>query len=130
MSLLIEVPVEGGGRLLVEADPEQLPGELQLASGHAAPGEVMAKARQSLEQALDQLQPAMSAVLDRLKAVAPDEVGVEFGLTLGAETGVVVAKGSSEVHFTVSLTWRRPEPAAPTAPVRAGVAGRPRRRRR
>lgn len=127
MSLLIEVPVEGGGRLLVEADPEQLPGELQLASGHATPGEVVSKAKQSLEQALDQLQPAMSAVLERLKAVSPDEVGVEFGLTLGAETGLVVAKGSSEVHFTVSLTWRRPEPAAPA---RAGVAGRARRRRR
>lgn len=78
MSLLIEVPVEGGGRLLVEAAPEQLPGELRLASGQATPGEV-------------------------------------------------VAKGSSEVHFTVSLAWRSPESSAP---VRAGVAGRSRRRRR
>ena len=127
MSLLIEVPVEGGGRLLVEADPEQLPGELRLAAAHAAPGEVVAKAKQSLEQALDQLQPAMSAVLDRLKAVSPDEVGVEFGLTLGAQTGIVVAKGTSEVHFTVSLTWRRPEPAGPA---RGGIAGPARRRRR
>jgi hypothetical protein len=69
----------------------------------------------------------MAAVLDRLKATSPDEVVVEFGLTLGAETGVVVAKGSSEVHFTVSLTWRPPEPPAPA---RRGVAGRRRRRRR
>jgi hypothetical protein len=127
MGLLIEVPVEGGGRLLVEADPEQLPGELRLAASQATPGEVVAKAKQSLEQALDQLQPAMSAVLARLKAVSPDEVVVEFGLTLGAETGIVVAKGTSEVHFTVSLTWRRPEP---TGSVRAAVAGHARRRRR
>ena len=30
---------------------------------------------------------------------------VEFGLTLTAETGVMVAKGSAEVHFTVTLAW-------------------------
>ena len=78
MSLLIEVPVEGGGRLLVEAEPEQRPGELCLAASRATPGKV-------------------------------------------------VAKGASGVHFTVSLTWRRPEP---TGPVRAGVAGHARRRRR
>jgi len=35
---------------------------------------------------------------------------VEFGLTLGAETGVVVAKGTSEMHFAVTLGWKRPQP--------------------
>jgi hypothetical protein len=32
---------------------------------------------------------------------------VEFGLTLGAETGVVVAKGTSEMHFAVTLDWKQ-----------------------
>ena len=107
MGFLVEVPVEGGGRLLVEAASDQLPGELELAA--LRPGEVVGKAKASLEEALDQIQPAMRAVVERLKAMSPDEVSVEFGLTLGAETGVVVAKGTSEVHFTVSLTWRRNE---------------------
>ena len=102
---LIEVPVEGGGRLVVQVTDAELPGELQLA---ARPGEVIAKARQSLEQALDQIKPAIRAVLDRLVAMSPDEVSVEFGLTLGAETGIVVAKGSSEMHFAVTLGWKRP----------------------
>jgi hypothetical protein len=103
---LIEVPVEGGGRLLVEASKAELPGDLQLAA--ARPGEVVARARQSLEQALAQIKPAMRAVLDRLVAMSPDEASVEFGLTLGAETGVVVAKGTSEMHFAVTLSWKRP----------------------
>jgi surfactin synthase thioesterase subunit len=107
---LIEVPVEGGGRLLVEASKAELPGDLQLAA--ARPGEVVARARQSLEQALDQIKRAMRAVLDRLVAMSPDEASVEFGLTLGAETGVVVAKGTSEMHFAVTLSWKRPESAA------------------
>ncbi len=103
---LIEVPVEGGGRLLVQVSDTELPGELQLAS--ARPGEVVARARQSLEQALDLIKPAVRAVLDRLVAMSPDEVSVEFGLTLGAETGIVIAKGTSELHFAVTLAWKRP----------------------
>jgi len=114
---LIEVPVEAGGRLLVQVSDTELPGDLQLASPR--PGEVVARARQTLEQALDQIKPAVSAVLDRLKAMSPDEVSVEFGLTLGAETGMVVAKGTAEMHFAVTLAWKRPqispEPAATDA---------------
>ncbi|MGH3915948.1 MAG: CU044_2847 family protein [Pseudonocardiaceae bacterium] len=110
---LIEVPVEGGGRLLVQVSDAEFPGELQLASPR--PGELVAKAGQTLEQALDQIKPAVSAVLHRLKAMSPDEVSVEFGLTLGAETGIVIAKGTSEMHFAVTLAWKRPHPeAAPT----------------
>jgi hypothetical protein len=30
---------------------------------------------------------------------------MQFGLTVTAESGVVVAKGSTEVHFTVTMTW-------------------------
>jgi hypothetical protein len=107
---LIEVPVEGGGRLLVQVSDAELPGDLQLAS--ARPGEVAARARQSLEQALDQIKPAVRAVLDRLVAMSPDEVSVEFGLALGAETGVVIAKGTTEMHFAVTLGWKRPRPSS------------------
>lgn len=109
--MYLEVPVEGGGRLLVEVPAAELPGDLELAG--ARPGEVVARARQTLEQALDQIKPALRAVLDRLVAMSPDEVSVEFGLTLGAETGVVVAKGTSEMHFAVTLSWKRPGSVAP-----------------
>jgi len=107
---LIEVPVEGGGRLLVQVSDAELPGDLQLAA--ARPGEVVARARQSLEQSLDLITPAVRAVLDRLVAMSPNEVCVEFGLTLGVQTGLVVAKGSSEMHFAVTLSWKRPGSAA------------------
>ena len=106
MVYLIEVPVDGGGRLLVQASDAELPGDLQLAA--VRPGEVVARARQSLEQALDEIKPAVRAVLDRLVATSPDEMTVEFGLTLGAETGAVIAKGSAEMHFAVTLNWKRP----------------------
>ncbi|MGH3908828.1 MAG: CU044_2847 family protein [Pseudonocardiaceae bacterium] len=110
---VIEVPVEGGGRLLVQASDADLPADLELAA--ARPGEVVARARQTLEQVLDQIQPALRAVADRLMSMSPDEVSVEFGLTLGAETGVVVAKGTSEMHFAVTLAWKRPRSATERA---------------
>lgn len=119
MTYLVDVPVEGGGRLLVQVSEDQLPGGLELAA--LRPGEVVARVGQSLEQALDQVRPAVAALRDRLAAMAPDEMAVEFGIVLGAETGVVVAKGSSEVHFTVSLTWRQPpgpEAGIATSPAR------------
>ena len=106
MGYVVEVPVEAGGRLLVEADDGQLPRELELAS--VEPGEVAARANESLERSLDQLGPAIGAMVQRVKAMGPDEFTVEFGLTLGAECGVIVAKGSSEVNLNITLSWKRP----------------------
>jgi hypothetical protein len=47
------------------------------------------------------------AVSEWVRARSPDECGVEFGLKLGGETGVIVAKGTAEVNFLVKLTWRK-----------------------
>jgi len=105
MGYLIEVPVQGGGQLRVQVGEEDLPGGLQLAS--LRPGEVVARASESLERALDQVRPAVRTVLDWMMSLGPDEVTVDFGVVLGAETGVVITKGTSEVHFTVGLTWKR-----------------------
>lgn len=107
MSYLIEVPVESGARLLVQASDEDLPGDLELAA--LRPGEIVTHASKSLEQALDQIRPAVNAVLTWMKTMSPDEVAVEFGIVLGGEAGVIVAKGTAEVHFTVTLAWKGDE---------------------
>jgi hypothetical protein len=104
---LLDVPLAGGGRLRVEGT--DLPGDLELAA--ARPGQMAVKARETLERSLDEVAPAAEAILRRLGATGPDEISVEFGLVLSAEAGMVVAKGSSEVHFAVSLVWRRPPQA-------------------
>jgi Trypsin-co-occurring domain 1 len=103
MTYLLEVPVEGGS-LLVEAGEAQLPGALELAARR--PGEIVAQASQALERSLEQLKPAMTAISRSLKSISPDEFMVEFGVVLGAEYGVVVAKGTSEAHLNITLSWR------------------------
>jgi hypothetical protein len=110
MSYLVEVPVGEGNSLLVEVSEAELPGTLALAALH--PGEIVGRASETLSQAIDQLKPALRTIRDQLSSVAPDETTVEFGIKLGAETGVVVAKGTREVHFTVKLTWKRPGPGS------------------
>ena len=103
MTYLVEVPVEDGSRLVVQASEADLPGDLELA---ARPGEIVARAHDTLEEALAQIQPALTAVRERLSAMAPAEIELEFGIVLGTEAGVVIAKGTTEVHFTVKLVWK------------------------
>jgi len=120
MMQVLEIPVEAGGQLLVQVHEDDIPDGIVLAA--VRPGVVIAQASQSLEASLEEIRPAITAVTNRLRALAADEVSVEFGLVLGAEAGVVVAKGSAEVHFTVTLSWKRadteqvPEPGTAQAP--------------
>jgi hypothetical protein len=105
---ILQVPLADGGSLLVEAD-ESTVGELSLAAPDG--GHIIAVASQTLERSLDEITPALHTVTRRLRAMAPQEFSVEFGLTLAAEAGVIVAKGSVEAHFTVTLSWKAEEHA-------------------
>ncbi|WP_250284757.1 MULTISPECIES: CU044_2847 family protein [unclassified Frankia] len=108
--MLMEVPLESGGMVLVEVDRREVPGELQLASDD--PGTVAARARRALESSLADLAPAVRSIWQGLRDIAPDEFTVEFGVNVGGETGLIIAKGTAEVNFTVSMTWRGGESTA------------------
>jgi hypothetical protein len=75
----------------------------------AAPGGVIAKSKQSFDQALDTIGPIAGKLLNRLKEIpkTPDQINLEFGLKLGFQTGVVIASGNGEANFKVSLTWKK-----------------------
>jgi NTP-dependent ternary system trypsin peptidase co-occuring protein len=65
------------------------------------------QATQKLEDALGQAMPTLRSVVRSVQSLAPDEAEIEFGLTLTAEAGAVVAKTAVEGHFTVTLSWTR-----------------------
>jgi Trypsin-co-occurring domain 1 len=105
MAEIVGYPLDGGGMLLVQsASVDAGQDELGLAS---AVDEKVKKANETLESALDQVIPALKSVARKLRDLSPDDLTVEFGLTLTAETGCIVAKGSAEVHFTVTLAWSK-----------------------
>ena len=112
MAQVVEYPLEDGGVLLIQAaEADAQAGGLGLASPTE---ERVKKAGETLESALAQVTPALKTVSGALRELSPDELTVEFGLTLTAETGVVIAKGSAEVHFTVTLSWAKDTP--PSSP--------------
>ncbi|MEU6671136.1 CU044_2847 family protein [Streptomyces sp. NPDC046727] len=76
-------------------------------------GGAMAGAAETLQQALTRVRPALGALVTEARTLArpPESVTVEFGITVSAEAGVVVARGSTEAHFTVSMQWSNTDPS-------------------
>jgi Trypsin-co-occurring domain 1 len=109
MSYLLGVPVgEGAGDVVVfEVDRSEVPDDLVLAS--VEPGKVAARARTTLEEALADLKPSLTKVVGVLREMAPGKVTVEFGVKMGGETGVIIAKGTAEVNFKVTMSWKADE---------------------
>jgi hypothetical protein len=96
---------DGEDLLVFEVDPSEVSGELVLASPDE-PGKVAERARVTLEEALAKLKPSLQKVVHLLKDMSPDETVVEFGLKIGGETGLIIARGTAEVNFTVRMSWK------------------------
>ena len=107
MGELVGLPITAGSEdfLVVEVDDEEPSGGLVLAAV-PDPAKGIAKAQVTLEQALTNLKPALQKIAHVLRELAPEEAEVEFGLKIGGETGVIVAKGTAEVNFVVRMTWK------------------------
>jgi hypothetical protein len=108
MVVLVEVAVDdvdGGPVVLVESDRGDVAGGLTLAAPE--PGQAAAKAAYSLAASLEKLEPVLRTVKDKLAASAPEHFTVEFGVKLGGESGVILAKGTAEVNLKITMTWDR-----------------------
>ena len=107
MTYLLGMPLEQGSDevLVFEADRGEVSGDLVLAS--ADPGQLADRTRVTLEEALGNLRPSLQKIVHLLGELSPDETVVEFGLKLGGEIGVVIARGTAEVNFTVRMSWKQ-----------------------
>jgi Trypsin-co-occurring domain 1 len=104
---LIRVPLDDGGFVVVESS-EALMGPVAA----ARPGEIVADAAETLESGLTRLQPALTRLLDKLRAVGPNDVTVEFGIKLSSKAGIVIAEASGETNFKATLSWREAKPTS------------------
>jgi len=104
MGQLIEFPLENGGSIIVEVEE---PAEGMVPA--ARPGEVVAKAEQTFEAALDRVRPIATVLIRKVRDLAdpPDKAELEFGLKLTAEAGAVLTSAGGEAHCKVTLTWER-----------------------
>ena len=110
---LVEMPLREGGSFVVEV--EEGPRGAVTRGGRRE--ELLVEAGQTLEDALERVEPALRALVDRLRDIAqrPDEISVTFGLSLSADLGALIARTGGEANFSISVTWSREEPG------RAGV---------
>ncbi|KWV33439.1 CU044_2847 family protein [Micromonospora rifamycinica] len=101
----LAVPLDDGGTVLVEVDEvEGRPGVVKA----GRPGEVLTRAAQSMEAALQPVTAAARAALGELRRVQPDEVTIEFGVQFRTELGAVIARSSGECNLKVTMRWSAP----------------------
>jgi NTP-dependent ternary system trypsin peptidase co-occuring protein len=107
MKRLVEFPLDQGGSVLIEIDEPPLgPTTRGLGKDRSS---LVEEADKTFEQATAAVTPVARSLITRLRSFedAPDEVGIEFGVQLSAQTGAFIASVAAEANFKVSLTWRR-----------------------
>ena len=108
---LVEMPLEGGGRILFKTTAE--PSRRSPSSGPVDASRLsdrvdglVGQAHESFEQVVDGIAELSMQARDRLQAVNPDEVRLEFGIQVEAGAGMVLASVNSGCHVSVTVTWR------------------------
>ncbi|MFF4528466.1 CU044_2847 family protein [Streptomyces sp. NPDC001407] len=114
MAYLVELPVAAADGLpdVVRVEIVEVgEGLVQV----ARPGRIVARATRSLGDMLAGIRPVAEHFVEgfRSMAHAPDEIAVEFGVSLSAEADVVISSTAAAANFKVSLTWQRPPTADP-----------------
>ncbi|MET7510003.1 CU044_2847 family protein [Streptomyces albidoflavus] len=128
MAYLVELPVSGAGGaggdgpgsgsadatgvVKIEID-EVTDGLVQV----ARPGQVVARATRPLKEMLAGIRPVAENFVEGFRDMAqrPDEIVVEFGLSVSAEADVVISRTSGQANFQVTLTWSGPPSGQPAA---------------
>ncbi|MEU0003468.1 CU044_2847 family protein [Streptomyces sp. NPDC006314] len=115
MDGLVEFRTEDGALVVVEDVATRSGARL------VSRGDGPAQAARTFEGALEGVRAAASAALRVFRdgTLRPDAVEIEFGVRLSAEAGAVIAKGSTEGHLVVKLSWSPGQPPAQPVPGQA-----------
>lgn len=107
MKRLVQFRLDQGGSVVVEVDePPDGPVTRGLGKDRST---LVEEADKTFEDATAAVTPAARSLIARIRSMddAPDEVGVEFGVQLSAQTGAFIASVAAEANFKVSMIWRR-----------------------
>ena len=113
MKHLVEFPLEEGGSIVVEVDEPESEGAVR-----AARGDTIVKAKETLEEALNNVLPVTKSLVEKLRSIGnnPDEIEVTFGVSLNTAVGAVIASASAEANFGVTVRWSRKTEEAVSQP--------------
>jgi hypothetical protein len=107
MPRFAQFPLKGGGSLVVEVDGADSSGSRVMRG--MTTEDAIVSATSTFESALENVRSAAEAILHQLCSLAqpPDEVAVEFGVKMSAESGAIIAKASGEANFKINLVWKK-----------------------
>lgn len=102
MKHLVEFPLEEHGSVVIEVEEPETAGTVR-----AGRADTIAKAKETLEEALDKILPATKSVIGKLHSLGnrPDEIEITFGVKLTTAAGAVIAVAGAEANFEVTLRW-------------------------
>ncbi|MBD2774570.1 CU044_2847 family protein [Iningainema tapete] len=104
MKRIVEFPLENGDSIFVEIDePVDIDSRIGLRD------EIVEKANQTFESALEKIKPVANVILTKVRSLhqPADEVEVKFGVKIVAGLGAVIASGSGEVNYEITLKWKK-----------------------
>jgi hypothetical protein len=104
MKQFLEFSLEKGGSILVEIEKPQPEGGL-VPAGRTS--ELVTKATQNFESALEKIKPAAETIMAKLRELPdiPDQIQVEFGVNFSADAGAIIAATGIKANFKVTLSW-------------------------
>lgn len=72
-------------------------------------GRVVAQATRTLDDMVAGLRPIAETFVKQFREMtdAPDELSIQFGVTLSATADVVIASTAADANFAVTLNWNR-----------------------
>lgn len=91
-------------------------------------GQAVARATRPLGEMLAGIRPVAECFLEGFAGMAraPDEIGLEYGLSVSADANLVIATTAAQANFKVTLTWRTPPASVPDGrPVPAAPSEKP-----
>ena len=104
MGKIVEYEVKGGGSILVEERESDIDTEVIEEAGFFDRFKVE-KAKVPFDTAIEGIEPAARAVLEKLQDLGPQSIAVEFGFNLKGGVKAVLAEASMEANFKVTLNW-------------------------
>lgn len=104
----VEVPVGDGDDEVIRVQVREVD-ETLVRVGRGA--RAVVRAERSLGRMLETVRPVADSFVNRFQGLdnPPDEMVLEFGVSLSAEADVVIASTATAANFSVSLTWKRGE---------------------
>src|SRR6266567_2972364 len=81
MKHLVRFPLQEGGSIVVEVDEPESEGTVR-----AARGDTIVKAKETLEEALNNVLPVTKSIVEKLRSIGnkPDEIEMTFGVSLNS----------------------------------------------